>query len=329
MRLIVIHRKSAGVVIFGVIAILLMASFLFWSYEDTDSREVMVMGGRYFQQTSEESELMIKTDTVDSEKYFRPSDLPILNDRYSLSFFDAYYDKKPSDIGLPGKFMKTPEETILNYYSILREAANFEEGKTSGCGTVGNVKIPYPIAYNFLASSYQKKMPYEKYLDTFKNILHINLIKSREVPGAKNISGDLRYFVEIETLEGSENNITHFAYYYGFIDMVVEEGQYKISNLDFYGEDFLCAPYHGWNHNAELSVQIRYGNWCSMIEKIYPTKQEGYVKYIPFKGTDGKDYRIEFYQLTNDTDIEIAQYTKDQNGKWQQVYLDPNKCIKE
>jgi len=53
------------------------------------------------------------------------------------------------------------------------------------------------------------------------------------------------------------------------------------------------------------------------------------VKKIYFKGTDGNDYMILFFQLTNDTDIQIAQYIKDSNGKWINIKLDASKCLEE
>ena len=56
-------------------------------------------------------------------------------------------------------------------------AANWVEGKEAGCGTIGNAKSPYPVAYNFLTDAYQEKLPYDQYLKLFENILHINLIK--------------------------------------------------------------------------------------------------------------------------------------------------------
>ncbi len=80
---------------------------------------------------------------------------------------------------------------------------------------------------------------------------------------------------------------------------------------------------------VEAVVDIKYGGWCSLVKERYPTQQDGFVKRIYFKGTDGNDYMIEFFQLTNDTDIEIAQYKKDASGKWKLIKLDPNKCLEK
>lgn len=59
------------------------------------------------------------------------------------------------------------------------------------------------------------------------------------------------------------------------------------------------------------------------------TNQKGYIKIVPFYGTDGKDYFIVFFQLTNDTDVEIAQYVRGDDGNWKLIKLDPEECLKE
>jgi hypothetical protein len=288
----------------------------------------MVMGGRFFKHTEESEENNIITVNEEVEEYFRPSDLPVLNNRnFSRLFTENYFDKKVSEIVLPEYFMETPQETIINYFSVLREAANWQKGKNAGCGTLGRSKTPYPTAYHFLSSGYRNKTTYEQYLDSFLNILHINLLKYKEVPVFGEASDTKRYFIEIETIEGSDKDVAYFAYYYGFIDLVKEGNRYEIDSIEYHGENYLCAPYHGWAYDAQMNVAIRYGNWCSLIKEKYPMQQEGYVKKILFQGTDGYDYMIEFFQLTNDTDIEIAQYRKKDDGNWELIKLDPEKCL--
>ncbi len=327
MRLIIINRKIKLLTLMTLVVLLLLC-LVFWQYKRHNKETILVMGGNYLKQTIEQEDSS-ESKKLDVETYFRPSDLPVLNNRYNTQFFDDYFGKKASKIKLPKDLLATPEETILNYYSILREAANHEEDKGAGCGSLGNGKIPYPVAYNFLSSQYKKKLNYKEYLNTFKNILHINLIKYREIPIYDNLTNKKRYFVELETIEGTEKYTGVFAYYYGFVDLVEENGRYYIDNLEFVGEDYLCAPYHGWSHDAEASVQIRYGGWCSMIKEMYPIVQDGYRKNVSFKGTDGNDYLIVFYQLTNDTDIEISQYKKQDGGEWELIKLNPEDCLKE
>lgn len=264
-----------------------------------------------------------------AERYFRPSCLPILNDRLNSSFFDPYFDKKPDEIKLPSSLMDSPENTILNYFSVLREAENLSPGKPAGCGTIGNAKIPYPVSYQFLTANYQKKFPYKAYLKSFEDIAHINLIKLKQIPHDKNHPHTIPYFIELETIEGSAKRLTYFAYYFGFIYLRKEVDRYKIDGMELYGEDFQCAAYHLWQHNAEEVVDIKYGNWCKLVKRRLPTKQEGYVKNIDVLGTDGNQYRFVFFQLTNDTDLFIAQYKKNKQGKWEQIEMDPEKCLEK
>lgn len=319
-----IKKKNIFIILF--IALIVGLSLLKLYYKSLSSTR-MVMGGRLYTQVFENEDYRINNEKPDVEKYFRPSRLPVLNDKDLNTVISNSYGKEPSEINLPDILFRSPEHTILNYFSILREAANPQKDKYAGCGTLGEAKLPYPAAYNFLSPDYQNKLSYNNYLKTFENILHINLIKLKEIPVYNENTNILRFFVEIETIEGSDKDASYFAYYYGFIDLVKEENKYLISNLEFYGENYLCAPYHGWSYDAETNVKIRYGGWCSLIKEMYPTKQEDFVKRISFKGTDGNDYLIVFFQLTNDTDIEIAQYVKSEDQDWRLTTLDPEKCL--
>lgn len=318
-------KKNAIFIIFFIVLITSLSLFKLF-YKNLFSAK-MVMGGKLYIQDFANGEYKINNEKIDIEKYFRPSKQPVINDKNLNTVISNYYGKEPSEINLPDILFKKPEYSIINYFSILREAANPQKGKYAGCGTLGQAKLPYPVAYNFLASDYQEKLSYDQYLKTFENILHINLIKLKELPVYNENTNILRYFVEIETIEGSDKDVAYFAYYYGFIDLVKEENKYLISNLEFYGENYLCAPYHGWSYDAEASVKVRYGGWCSLIKEMYPTEQDGFVKKVYFKGTDGNDYLIVFFQLTNDTDIEIAQYVKSEGQDWKLTTLNPEKCL--
>lgn len=326
----IVLEKRRGVLLF--VFFLFILAILPLNYYEAN-RACMVMGGNLHDQLKEgNAQKMqsnkIEADVRENEKYFRPSKLPILNDRYfETSFMDDFYGKETSEIKLPEELFKTQEDAILNYFSILREAANPEEGKLAGCGTIGNAMLPYPIAYQFLSADAQKNLSYKKYVETFQNILHINLIKMKEVPTYEP-SKYIRYFIELETIEGSEKEASYFAYYYGFLDLIKEGEAYKIANFDLFGENYLCAPYHGWAYDAETVVDIKYGDWCGLVADRLSTQQDGYVKKIYFNGTDGKEYFVEFYELTNGTDIEIAQYMK-KDGEWSLIQLDPESCIRD
>lgn len=289
----------------------------------------MVMGGRLHQQSIKESgEYKVQEDRklLVTEQYFRPSSLPILNIRDLSAYF---YGDDPRAIVLPDELLSTPEDTIINYFSALREAARPVKGIKTGCGTIGYAQTPYPVAYQFLSSQMQKEIPFQKYLKSFDNILHMNLIKLKQIPEDPKIPNTLKYFVEFETIEGSKKPQGLFAYYYGFVTLQKENNQFRITDVEWIEENFLCAPYHGWDWDAEAVVDVKYGTWCSMVEVRYPTEQVNFVKKVPFKGTDQTDYMIVFFELTNGTDIEIAQLKKDAHGNWGLIFINPEECLEK
>ncbi len=264
---------------------------------------------------------------IDVEQFFRPSCGPILNRRFlDYQFFDPYFQKTYDEINLPSNLLDTPENTILNYFSILREAENLTSQLIGGCGTVGWAMVPFPIAYNFFTKTYRQKMSYPTYLSSFEGIGHTNLIKLYKLPNPNNVQ-PLQFFIELETINGTATGVSGFQYLYGTASVVQEEGLYKIDAITLTGEDFLCAAYHGWRQKAEDVVDIEYGGWCKLIKKRLPPKKEGYVKTIDVIGTDGNDYRFIFIQLTNDTDELVSQLVKRKQGRWEMSHLDPTKCI--
>ncbi len=260
------------------------------------------------------------------QKYFRPSCLKALNLRLdNWKFYSLFSEKTHDQIQLPPELTRTPEDTLLNYFSVLREAENM--GARS-CGTVGQARTPFPIAYNFLSKEYQNKLNYDEYLNSFAGIGHTSLIKLLRVPDRKK---GIKFFYEIETIEGFKGKkAEYFGYSYGFIHLVHEKDGFRISDLSKFEEDFLCAPYHGWDHEGEDIVGVKYGNWCKLIQHLYPTLKNGYIKYIYFHGYDGADYCFIFVSLTNGTDVEIAQFRKIGNEKWKQVNMKPEEeCLPE
>ena len=108
--------------------------------------------------------------------------------------------------------------------------------------------------------------------------------------------GKIQFFYEIETIEGFKGErAEYFGYSYGFIHLVHEQGGYRISDVKQFKEDFLCAPYHLWQHDAEAVVDIKFGEWCKLVQQRYPMIKNGFVKHIYFHGTDGADYCIIFF----------------------------------
>lgn len=310
----VLFIKKRFIIIIFIIIVLFLIVFSVKVYLRQENK-VLIGGNVEIVKCIADDEVKFNED-IDLEKYFRPSNLPILNDNKS--------EYKNADI--PKEYLKSPEKTIINYFSLLREAANPEKDKYTGCGSIGDGKAPYQIAYNFFTDEYKEKVKYRQYEDSFKNILHINLIKFKEIPESDN--KELKYFYEIETIQGSESGIGYFAYYYGYISFVRDSYIYKISNITVTPEEYLCAPYHSWFYSGEYSVEIKYGNWCNLIKGDLKVKINDYVKDIQFDGTDGEEYKIEFFTLTNDYDIEVAQFKKNSANEWDRIYLNPEDCLK-
>lgn len=260
-----------------------------------------------------------------NERYFRPSKFPSINVRYfDYNFYDKYSNEDYNKINLPDNLFTSPVDTIINYFSILREAESVTNG---GCGSIGLAKSPYPISYNFFTSKFQDNINYKKYLSFFKNIGHINLVKLHIVPSKLNNSIISKHFIEIETIENTVGTNISFAYYYGFIYTKKENNKHKIATIELNPEDFLCAAYHGWAHNAEMYVDLTYGDWCHLIKKRHPTRQISYIKNIYITGTDGCEYKFMFFELTNGTDIEVAQFVLDKTTKqWKLIEIDVHKC---
>ena len=288
---IVINKKR--IIIFVLIFICILGT-VFYKFSREDN--TLVAGGVLFRGEKVKYYEEEVISMSDHEKYFRPSNIPILNTSSEAEELLNQYSGNSKKVVIPDNYLITPNKTIINYFSVLREAANVERDKWAGCGTIGRWREPYRIAYEFFTKEYKERVNFKAY--------------------------------EIETIQGSKENIANFVYYYGFINLSNENGVYKIKDITISPEEYLCAPYHGWSYDGKSKVEIEYGDWCKLIKEFYEVNTEGYVKNIYFKGTDNKDYRIEFYILTNDYDIEVAQYIKE-DGKWKSIKLDPNKCLKE
>lgn len=262
----------------------------------------------------------------DLERFFRPSNMSILNDD-NLNILKEFYNTNPYKMDLPSNPFRSGKDTVINYFNVLREAANPIKDNKTGCGSLGDVKAPYPVAYNFLSKSYQKELSYDDFLDSFKNILHINLIKANNVPPDKDDPDLLKYFVELEVIEGSTEDKGLFTYYYGYIYLDKENDGYKIAKMNYSSENYLCAPYHGWAYDAQAFVEIEYGDWCSLIDGDVIVNEDGYNKRVYYKDKDGDEYYVLFYQLTNGVDKKIADYKKNKDNQWEVIYINPEKCI--
>jgi len=316
-----------------VLFIIFIVVLLFLKFRESDTG--LVMGGRSFEYrpcsfTEEVDKEVFSMDDMNEyfERFFRPSKLPILNNR-SVDFYkyhdqDDTHNSDISKVKAPSSLVSSPYNTIINYFSILREGENLVPGKMGGCGTVGSAHLPFPVTYTFFTDEYKERVSYDSYLKSFEGIGHTNLIKLKRVT---NKNDSLRYFIEVETIEGSDKDNTFFAYYYGYIYIKGENNRFLISDIELTGEDFLCSPYHGWNHDAEAVVDIIYGGWCDLVQERYLTEKEGYTINVYVKGKDGNTYRFEFFRLTNGDDVEIERYIKTSDNKWLPIAIDIEKCL--
>ncbi|ACL76871.1 hypothetical protein [Ruminiclostridium cellulolyticum] len=298
---------------------------------DNQNHKNNIIGGSVKELTqTKETEEVLSRQTVSimkekrnnfNETYFRPSSLKSLNNNF-IDFGTFSGTFKAGTV--PADLMDTPIKTIVNYFSVLQQAENLTDEKKGGCGTVGYAKKPYPIAYQFLSESSKKSMPYNEYLDSFQGIGHINLIKV--IPIITENPNENKYFLELEILEGTTTAGTSFNYYFAEISLVNSNKRYYIDSLELTSEDFFCAPYHGWSHNAESYVEIVYGNWCGLIKKQYAPHQNKFTKEIIVDAVNGDKYMFKFAKLTNGTDFLINTLVQ-KDGAWIPIHIDIDKYI--
>lgn len=212
----------------------------------------------------------IKKDTfLQNEKYFRPSRFPAFNVLNLDNVFFQFEKDAPLDQSLPDRMTKDAFSVILYFFSFLREA-NQGAVMHVGCGSIGNSTAPYPLAYTFLSSDLKNQLSYEQFLKLFEPVYHLNLIAAVPLYVPDSPETICTFLVEAEALEGN-----CFSYYFGQIEVKKEHSQYRINGFDFSQEDFFCAAYHGWQHNAELAVAFMYHDWCSFVKNsILPCRTE-------------------------------------------------------
>lgn len=231
----------------------------------------------------------------------------------------------------PTDTFKYPQDVVRAYFDYLTNAENMGEYH-AGCGSIGEAKIPFPHAYRLLSDGYRQQWTYEKFLKSFEGVGHTNLLQILQAPLETVKSTHPTYFVEIETIEGSNQpgRGTAFRYYYGYVTAVkVGEDGWKIDKIDFHPEDFLCYPYHGWWHDGPEVVAITYGGWCNLFDRDDPGRvkhKDGLIE-VTRKGKDGTQYRFVFTRLTNGFDEKIGQYRKGPGGEWEPSVFEAEKCV--
>lgn len=261
------------------------------------------------------------------ERFERPSKrLPIQNKTFDIT---SNQTRK--------LIFSDPEPMILAFYGVLEDAANLA-GYNGGCGTIGQAKIPYPDAYSFLSSSYQNKQSLADFIASFEGVGHINLLTllpAYAVDNDKNESGKhtqqnnaKRFMVEIEVITGKQydskcppedQQISYFAYFYGLVETVKENNEWKISNIEYQPEIYLCAPMHSWFYYADAVIAIVYQQQKHIIDHIDHIEQNDQIIEI-FASKRNQKYRFEFVRLTNGYDVLLREFEW-QNNKWVEVSL--------
>jgi hypothetical protein len=251
------------------------------------------------------------------ERFQRPSKDKALKLKYS-------YEEASN----PKRKFSTSKDVIEAYYTILKHAANMD-GFYGGCGTVNGAKGPYSDAYRLLSKSTKEKMTQEEYIDSFKGIGYMTLLKLepayRPAGTPKNID---YYMVEVEVITGppmkEDKDVdlkqgSYFEYYYGVVTAENGTDGWKIKAVDYIGEDFLCAPWHLWDWDAELLTNVVYENWYKIINKIDKVNKVNSNISIYASRSKNK-YKFDFVRLTNGTDIMLHEYIW-QNGAWKETNI--------
>lgn len=311
------------VVLFGIICYFALPNLINLS---TKSSNKIISGGVLHPSLHDSDEfipVMNQENDISSERFQRPSkELPYPNP-YTFKDFRKDNGKPP----MAAKKFENPEDLILAYYGILREASNML-GYSGGCGTIGWSRSPYPYSYELLTKAKQKEMPFNQFVDSFKGIGYTTLLKLLPAHAPPDTPhGTEYYMIEIEIITGAKVNTdkeydqgSQFAYYYGLITVenTPDEG-WKIKDIDYIPEDFLCAPWHHWFYLSDAVVQIVYGHNLKLIDKIDRTEQKDNMISIYASG-NGKSYRFDFVRLTNGYDILLHEYILD-NGDWKETSL--------
>ena len=256
-----------------------------------------------------------------STRFERPSARPSLVNPYTFPDFE-------NKITTP---FSQSREVVLAYWGILKDASNML-GFSGGCGTIGYAEQPYPYAYELLTPEAQKRMPLNDFVDSFSGYGRILLLQLYPVSTPSDTPPDTAYYIvetesvtghpEITDLDLWEPGGSLFAYHYGLITVKKQpiEG-WKIDQLDFIPEGFLCAPFHGWAYDAVSVVDIACGNNLGIVKKIEKVEIED-AQVTVFASGPGGRFRFDFLRLTNGCDILLRQYIF-RDGAWTEENLLP------
>ncbi len=309
--------QTFGLII-GILAILAICTFVCHSQKAAHYAGGMILTAVY--PTVEGSSPAINEQREDyGERFQRPSKKLPLPNPYTFQSYSQSNTKNQ---------FEHPEDVIYAYFGVLKEASNML-GYSGGCGTIGDASQPYPYAFEMLTPEVKKNMTLEQFEESFRGIGHITFLQLHSMPSPKNAPIDEQYYmIEIEVItgpkEGNEDykeELSYFAYYYGIVTVKESGGNWGIQEIDYYPEEFLCAPYHGWFYDATAVVQIVYMENLKIVDEITDTVVKDDMIYIYAYG-NGKQYRFDFVRLTNGHDILINENIK-KGEKWVSVNLLP------
>lgn len=322
-------RMLPMIVLAACIIALAAAAFCFFGARSADGPSIMAGGYLHdAPRPSEDAQKAYKSkDPVIGERFQRPSKQPAVNDKYTFQNFEKHNAVPP----LGQKCFQTPEDLILGYYGILKNAANMQ-GFSGGCGTIGDAMEPYPYAYELLTQETRSKMSLRQYVDSFRGIGHISLLTFTPAHIPPGTPDNIRYYmVEIEIITGKPvdkgeesggyvGQISYFAYYYGIVTVEqTAEKCWLIRQLDFLPEEFLCAPQHGWFYDSNLVVEFVYKQGLKLVDSVDKIVQKNNQVSIYASG-GGKQYRFDFLRLTNGHDVLLHENIL-MDGVWKETDL--------
>lgn len=271
----------------------------------------------------------------EEERFQRPSKQPALKLKYNIKNsgdFERWYEKDSkvpyTPNGFPQKY-NFSEDVVQAYYAILKEGSVMVNYHHGGCGSIGYNGWPFPYAYDLLSKDTKEKISFEEYIESFIGTGHTTLLKLYPAFSPQGTPKNIKYYmVEIEIITGppvekGEDKVdkpSYFAYYYGIVTTEYDgkEG-WKIKSVDYIPEDFLCAPYHGWQWESRFLVEVIYKNWYKLIDKIDKVEKKDSQILVYASGKDN-EYRFDFVRLTNGEDVLLHEYIC-VNGKWKEVNI--------
>ncbi len=276
-----------------------------------------VLGGviHAYRHPPDETRAVSAQDTAPTdERMLRPFTRHPMENPYRFSDFE----NRPTHV------FDAPDQALLGFFGTLRNASNML-CYTGGCGTVGDARLPYPVAYNMLSPAAKKNMSEKAFTDSFRGFGHVELLQLLPAYTPPGTPDDLAYYLaELEIITGEKMprdprlvlGGSHFAYAYALATVRNVPGQgWKIEKLDYWPEDFLCAPYHGWNYDAQSIMDIVFSYNLKLIETVDSVHRNDLQTEVLASG-HGNRYRFVFTRLANGYDLLLHQYQW-HDGAWQ------------